>query len=46
MVKRMLKVCKRLGWIEQYARRMYDGGEFRTRTEAFVKCMLSYWSWS
>lgn len=42
MVKRVLRVCKQLGWIEQYARRMYDEGEFRTRAEAFVKCVLSY----
>lgn len=25
-----------IGWIEQYARRMYDEGEFRVKTEALL----------
>lgn len=42
MVKRMLRMCKRLDWIEQQARRMYGGSEFRTRTNrSFVKFMLN-----
>ena len=36
MVKQMLRVRKQLGWIEQCARRLYDEGEFRAKTEALL----------
>ena len=45
-VKERLKEYKaRVKWIQRYSWRMYNAGVFRTRHEAFVKCMLRYWSW-
>ena len=47
MVKNWLKERKeRVKWIVKWSRRQWLWGFYRTRAEAFVKCTLSYWSWS
>lgn len=47
MVKTWLNKRKeRVKWIVEWSRKLWLWGFYKTRTEAFVKCMLNYWSWS
>ena len=46
-IKEKLRSCKeRVKWIIKWSRKQWLWGFYRTRAEAFVKCMLTFWSWN